>query len=163
MASPDWPGNKDLKTRNSLVHSLLIFLIYTQPGNESTAREETTFVWLKEMQQVKRCMHYHDNGASIRIDLIQLKVNWFYSINYIKLYSSKIDLINKELNEISNWFKANKLSVNASKTNYMILGISHITNNYIDVSEHYHDDDKYNTTNIACQVKEQTPKQCYLG
>ena len=25
MASPDWPGNKDLKTRNSLVHSLLVF------------------------------------------------------------------------------------------------------------------------------------------
>ena len=38
------------------------------------------------MQQVKRCMHYHDNGALIRIGLIQLKVNWFYSINYIKLY-----------------------------------------------------------------------------
>ena len=48
--------------------------------------------------------------------------------------SSKIDLINKELNEISNWFKANKLSVNASKANYMILGTSHITNKYIDVS-----------------------------
>ena len=38
------------------------------------------------MQQVKRCMHYRDNGALIRIGLIQLKVNWFYSINYIKLY-----------------------------------------------------------------------------
>ena len=86
MASPDWPGNTDLKARNSLVHSLLIFLLQTQPVNESTAREETTIVWLKEMQQVKRCMHYHDNWASIRIGLIQLKVNWFYSINYIKLY-----------------------------------------------------------------------------
>ena len=42
--------------------------------------------------------------------------------------SSKIDPINKELNEISNWFKANKLSVNASETNYTILGTSHITN-----------------------------------
>ena len=35
--------------------------------------------------------------------------------------SSAIDLIDKELNEISNWFKANKLSVNASKTHYMKL------------------------------------------
>ena len=43
--------------------------------------------------------------------------------------SSKINLINKELREISNWFKANELSVNASKTNYMMLGTSHITNN----------------------------------
>ena len=73
--------------------------------------------------------------------------------------SSKIDLINKELIEISNWFKANKLSVNASKTNYMILGTSHVANKYIDVSEHCHYDDKYSTTNIACQLNEQTPKQ----
>jgi len=35
---------------------------------------------------------------------------------------SKFDLINKELQEVNNWFKANKLSVNASKTNYMLLG-----------------------------------------
>ena len=32
---------------------------------------------------------------------------------------SKFDLINNELKEVCNWFKANKLSVNASKTNYM--------------------------------------------
>ena len=65
------------------------------------------------------------------------------------------------LAEISNWFKANKLSVNASKTNYVILGLgtSHITNKYIDVSEHCHDDDEYNTTNIACLFKEQISKQ----
>ncbi len=48
--------------------------------------------------------------------------------------SSKINCINKELCEISNWFKANKLSVNASKTNYMIMGTSHITNKYVNVS-----------------------------
>ena len=35
--------------------------------------------------------------------------------------------INKELSEISNWFKANKLSVNASKTNYMIMGTPKMT------------------------------------
>ncbi len=40
---------------------------------------------------------------------------------------SQISLINKELVEVSNWFKANKLSVNASKTNYMILGTPHMT------------------------------------
>ena len=40
---------------------------------------------------------------------------------------NQISLINTELNEVSNWFKANKLSVNASKTNYMILGTPHMT------------------------------------
>ena len=44
--------------------------------------------------------------------------------------ATKINLINKELSEICNWFKANKLSVNASKTNYMMLGTSHTTNKY---------------------------------
>ena len=49
-------------------------------------------------------------------------------------YSNKdipgnVDLINNELMEVSNWFKANKLSVNASKTNYMILGTPHMTLN----------------------------------
>ena len=48
------------------------------------------------------------------------------------LYSSEnivneIPVINKELSEISNWFKANKLSVNASKTNYMIMGTPRMT------------------------------------
>ena len=69
--------------------------------------------------------------------------------------SSKITSINMELNEISNWFKANKLSVNASKTNYMILGTSHITNKYIDISEYCHDDD----INIAFHNKEKVTKQ----
>ena len=35
---------------------------------------------------------------------------------------SETNKINKELSEISNWFRANKLSVNASKTTYMIMG-----------------------------------------
>ena len=38
---------------------------------------------------------------------------------------SKFDMINSELQEVTNWFKANKLSVNASKTNYMLLGTNH--------------------------------------
>ena len=40
---------------------------------------------------------------------------------------SKIPMINRELSEVSNWFKANKLSVNATKTNYMIMGTQHMT------------------------------------
>ena len=34
--------------------------------------------------------------------------------------------MNAELKEVSNWFKTNKLSVKASKTNYMTLGTSHM-------------------------------------
>ena len=41
--------------------------------------------------------------------------------------SYKVNVVNEELKEVSNWFKANKLSVNASKTNYMILGTPHMT------------------------------------
>ena len=40
--------------------------------------------------------------------------------------NDKIDLVNKELKEVSNWFKANKLSINESKTNYMLLGTPHM-------------------------------------
>ena len=40
---------------------------------------------------------------------------------------SKIPVINRELSEVSKWFKANKLSVNATKTNYMIMGTQHMT------------------------------------
>ena len=40
---------------------------------------------------------------------------------------SEIPLINKESLEVSNWFKANKLSVNATKTNYMIMGTPKMT------------------------------------
>ena len=39
----------------------------------------------------------------------------------------KIDLINTELKEVTNWFKTSKLSVNASKTNFLILGTTHQT------------------------------------
>ena len=41
--------------------------------------------------------------------------------------SSKVDLTNTELKEVTNWFKTNKLSVNASKTNFMIIGTTHQT------------------------------------
>ena len=41
--------------------------------------------------------------------------------------NSKINVVNKELYEVTNWFKANKLSVNATKTNFMILGTPYMT------------------------------------
>ena len=41
--------------------------------------------------------------------------------------SSKVDFINVELKGVTNWFKTNKLSVNASKTNFMIMGTTHQT------------------------------------
>ena len=58
----------------------------------------------------------------------QIILSYFYSLIYeYELYShddlaSKMNEINKELQEVTNWFKANKLSVNAGKTNYMLLG-----------------------------------------
>ncbi len=44
-----------------------------------------------------------------------------------KNINGKRALINNELKEVSNWFQATKLSVNASKTNYMLLGTPHMT------------------------------------
>ena len=57
-----------------------------------------------------------------------------FSDNTTNLYShsnteNQINRINEELKEVSNWFKANKLSVNASKTNYMILGTPRMVSN----------------------------------
>ena len=39
---------------------------------------------------------------------------------------NQIDFINEELSKVRNWFKANKLSVNARKTNYLILRLPHV-------------------------------------
>ena len=41
--------------------------------------------------------------------------------------SSKTNIIDEELKEMSNWFKANKPSETASITNFMILGTPHMT------------------------------------
>ena len=46
------------------------------------------------------------------------------------LYSHKelgSNVVNEELEEVSSWFKANKLLVNASKSNFMILGTPKMT------------------------------------
>ena len=45
--------------------------------------------------------------------------------------ASKVDTISNELQEICNCFKANKLSVNTSKTNYMVLGTQIIHQNLV--------------------------------
>ena len=45
-----------------------------------------------------------------------------------KNISNQYDIINRELKKVCDWFKVNKLSVNASKTNYMFLGTYHKTN-----------------------------------
>ena len=42
---------------------------------------------------------------------------------------NQINRMNEKLKEVTNWFKVNKLSVNASKTRYMILGTPHMVSN----------------------------------
>ena len=53
----------------------------------------------------------------------------FYSDNDIKRLCA---VMNEELIEVSNWFKANKLSLNAAKTNLMFIGTQHQLNNISD-------------------------------
>ena len=71
----------------------------------------------------------------------------------------QINLINKELSDISKWFKANKLFVNASKTNFMVLGTSHISYKHCDVNKHSEGDNIDDITNIVFQIKEGTAEQ----
>ena len=49
--------------------------------------------------------------------------------------ASQNDIINIELQEICNWFQANKLSVNATKTHYMVLGTPQSTRKFIDINQ----------------------------
>ena len=49
--------------------------------------------------------------------------------------ASQNEIINKELQEICNWFQANKLSVNAGKTNYMMRRTHHNTRKFIDINQ----------------------------
>ena len=46
----------------------------------------------------------------------------FYSNDDISVL---YDTVNRELNEVCNWFKCNKLSLNASKTNLMLMGTTY--------------------------------------
>ena len=58
-------------------------------------------------------------------------------------------MINNELREICNWFQANKLSVNAKKTNYMVLGTHQSTTKFIDVNQ-----DVDSTQNLQTQLSQ---------
>ena len=49
--------------------------------------------------------------------------------------ASQNDIINIELQEICNWLQANKLSVNATKTNYMVLGTPQSKRKFIDINQ----------------------------
>ena len=49
--------------------------------------------------------------------------------------ASQNDIINIELQEICNWFQANKLSVNATKTNYVVLGTPQSTRKFTDIKQ----------------------------
>ena len=44
----------------------------------------------------------------------------------------KMNEIDKELQEATNWFEASKLSVNTGKTNYMLLCTRHGNTKYVD-------------------------------
>ena len=71
--------------------------------------------------------------------------------------ASKVDTINNELKEICNWFKANKLSVNASKTNYMVLGTQNNTSkfgqlNHNDKSENLQSNSSSNADNVQLNI-----------
>ena len=60
--------------------------------------------------------------------------------------ASQNDIINIELQEICNWFQANKLSVIATKTNYMVLGTPQSTRKFIDINQNI---DKLNDSELT--------------
>ena len=68
----------------------------------------------------------------------------FYSDNDIQRLCN---IVNFELKEIVNWFKCNKLSLNASKTNLMFIGTQHQTKNISD--DHQIFLDKCKLTRVA--------------
>ena len=54
--------------------------------------------------------------------------NFLYTGNYI---SEICKSLSKELDKLSSWFMANKLSLNVSKTNFMVISRKQIVNNPI--------------------------------
>ena len=69
-----------------------------------------------------------------------LYLNFLFADDTTLLFShpdiaSQNDIINNELQEICNWLQVNKVSVNASKTNYMVLGTHHSTRKFIDINQ----------------------------
>ena len=74
---------------------------------------------------------------------------------------SQISVVNAELKEISNWFKTNKLSGNANKTNYLILGTSHMTS--VKAQQHFNvilDDTVLNRVKIT--IDENLTWKCHI-
>jgi hypothetical protein len=47
-----------------------------------------------------------------------------------KNLADKLNMVNIELQKVTNWFRANKLSINTAKTNYMIMGTPQKTFNF---------------------------------
>ena len=69
--------------------------------------------------------------------------------------ASQNDIINIELQEICNWFQANKLSVNATKTNYMVLGTPQSTRKFIDINQNIDElnDSELTSSSVVEKVK----------
>ena len=65
-----------------------------------------------------------------------------------KNIASQINFINRELLEVSNWFKANNLSVNTSKINFMVLGTPQKTKYSHNVADTNEESDVPNTSVI---------------
>ena len=57
--------------------------------------------------------------------------NLFYSN---KDLSKFILIVNWELSKLSDWFRANKLSLNAIKSNFIMFGNKRLPNNYTDIN-----------------------------
>ena len=70
-----------------------------------------------------------------------------------KNIASQINFINRELLEVSNWFKANKLSVNASETNFMVLGTPQMTKYSHNVDATNDESDVSNTSVILDETE----------
>ena len=66
--------------------------------------------------------------------------------------ASQNEIINNELQEICNWFQANKLSVNAV-TNYMVLGTHHNTRKNINQDVDMSDDSESTNSRDLEKVK----------
>jgi hypothetical protein len=59
------------------------------------------------------------NASSIvELTLFANDTNLFFSHNNLPLF---MNIINSEMNKLSEWFRANKLSINVKKSNYMIF------------------------------------------
>ena len=73
--------------------------------------------------------------------------------------ASQNDIINIELQEICNWFQANKLFVNATKTNYMVLGTPQSTRKFIDINQNI---DNLNDSELTSAVVDTTFVDIYV-